>query len=562
MSNNYDDYGYDDENKSGLLKKILVVSLIVISIIIIVILLKGCTSGGGNKPVDTFDYENALLNAGKNYFENNKDEYPQNKGECTQVELSTLIEKGLINPQNFNQCDNSKTYLRVCVLENGTKHFTPWVTCENYKSEEKYGESKEGNLNDVLTNESYIEFKFLPQVTTPGEDELGGVKEGWKDEIKVQSYKTLSSTKYYRYRDTLYRWDITSKKYYTTQGDKTNAADVKEYYVVAPNSNYRLYDSKTTEAYKWYTTTQKKEYALGANGEKAFSPQPIDDYDKNEGGVEVNFYYQKELELQPNVTPNLFYKCAATNDKNATVVKFTPKKCGETDNKMIYEIGTVYSCASTTSTGESVVSKIVPNATSKCYETKWKSVKTCDTKSEDCKVITSIFYNWYKYVGTDERVYYPSNSKTAAGEKVYYTEAPIAGAIKDESTKATAYKWYKASTKNTTEYTAVPPSADAKKTTDYKLGSWTEWSTTNPKINDGRTRTIETRTKIKYQEIISKGEVQWVNIANNDKYLTLDEMITLLQNNKYNVKSLEEITNDGTIRYQLKMYIRNKKETK
>ena len=36
MSNNYDDYGYDDENKSGLLKKILVVSLIVISIIMFI----------------------------------------------------------------------------------------------------------------------------------------------------------------------------------------------------------------------------------------------------------------------------------------------------------------------------------------------------------------------------------------------------------------------------------------------------------------------------------------------------------------------------------------------
>ena len=562
MAKNYDDYGYDDENNSSLLKKILVVALIVISIIIIVILLKGCT-GGTKKPTETFDYENALLNAGKNYFENNKDEYPQNKGECTQVDLSKLIEKGLVNVEKFDKCDNSKTYLRVCMLENGTKHFTPWITCENYKSEDKYGESKEGSLKDVLTNETYVEFKFLPQETTPGEDELGSVKEAWKDELKNNSYKTLSSTKYYRYRDTYYKWDITTKKYYTTQGDKTDAVDVKEYYVVAPNSNYRQYDSKTTEAYKWYTTNQKKEYALEANGEKAFSTQAIGDYTLHDGGVIKKLYFQRTLKLREGVTPNLFYRCAATNDKNATIVKYTPNKCGTTDNKMIYEIGTVYSCASTTSSSETIKGQIVETASSPCYEVKWSNVQTeCDPKSADCLVKEITLYNWYKFVGEGERTYYPSNATTASGEKVYYTEAPIEGAIKDTTTKATAYKWYKASVKTSTEYTAAPPTADSKKTNEYKLGSWSEWTTTNPKINDGRTRTIETRTKIKYQEILSKGEPQWVNIGNNNDYLTLDGMIKLLQNNKYNVNTLEDISNNGTIRYQLKMYIRNKKETK
>lgn len=561
MSKNYDDYSYDDENKSGILKKILIVSLIIVSIIIIVILLKGCTNGKGNKP-STFDYENALLNAGKNYFENNKDDYPQSKGECTQVELGTLIEKGLINTENFNKCDNAKTYLRVCMLENGTKHFTPWITCDAYKSENMYGESKEGKLSDVLTNESYIEFKFLPQSTTPGEDELGEVKEGWKDEINSDSYKTLSSTKYYRYRDTLYKWDVTTKTYYSTSGDKSNAEDVKEYYVVSPNSNYKMYDSKTTEAYKWYTTTQKKEYALGANGKKAFSTQPIEDYTEHDGGVVTKVYYQRTVSIKENATPNLFYKCAATNDKNTSIYKLTPYKCGTTDNKMIYEIGTIYSCASTTSSSETIMGQKVPTATSPCYEQKWTQVKTCDETSADCISEEITLYNWYKYVGTDERVYYPSNSAKASGEKVYYTEAPVAGAIKDVETKATAYKWYKAKVTTTAEYTAVPPTKHSKKTNDYKVGAWSEWTTKNPKTNDGRTRTIETKTKIKYQEIVSNGGAKWVNIGNNDKYISEEEMIKLLQNNKYNVNTLEDISNDGTIRYQLKMYVRNKKETK
>ena len=106
------------------------------------------------------------------------------------------------------------------------------------------------------------------------------------------------------------------------------------------------------------------------------------------------------------------------------------------------------------------------------------------------------------------------------------------------------------------------PYTNSKKTTDYKVGSWSEWTTTDPKINDGRTREIETKTKIKYQEILSKGEAKWVNVGNNNDYLTLENMIKLLKNNKYDVNTLEDISNNGTIRYQLKMYVRNKKETK
>ena len=39
-------------------------------------------------------------------------------------------------------------------------------------------------------------------------------------------------------------------------------------------------------------------------------------------------------------------------------------------------------------------------------------------------------------------------------------------------------------------------------------------------------------------------------------------MIELLKTNKYEVSSLDDIANHGSVRYQVKMYIRNKKEIK
>ena len=72
MSNNYDDYGYEDSNNdnSGLGRKILIVALVLIAIFLIVFLLKSCNKS--NKPSNNaFDYESALLDAGKSFYEYN-----------------------------------------------------------------------------------------------------------------------------------------------------------------------------------------------------------------------------------------------------------------------------------------------------------------------------------------------------------------------------------------------------------------------------------------------------------------------------------------------------------
>ena len=169
------------------------------------------------------------------------------------------------------------------------------------------------------------------------------------------------------------------------------------------------------------------------------------------------------------------------------------------------------------------------------------------------------FTNWYKLTG-GTKSYYPSGSSNASGEKVYYTGAPVAGATKDSSTKATAYKWYKATETETTEYTAVAPKgyADATKTNKSKWGAWTEYSTKNPKVSDGRNRQIETKTKIKLQEIKGTTDSSWEDLSTT--YVSEEEMINIYKQNKYNVNSLQDINNNGELKYDIKMIIRNKKE--
>ena len=564
MSNNYDDYGYEDKDYndgSAAKKRILIGFLIVAAIIIVVLLiLKGCTKN--NKPTGptepTFDYEKTLLEAGKKYYENNNDLLPIANGECGVVELSTLKSLGLVNPENFSTCDESTTYVKVCVLPNGTKQYTPWLTCTDKNSDTEYDSEKEGTISDVIADESLVRFTFMPKRLKAGAQNLGPVEEMWKDEIKYTSYKTVATTKYYRYRDQLFTWKISDKTYYTSTGEKKNASDVKEYYTLSPNSNYNLSSDKTTEAYKWFTTTGGEKVYKMKDGKKVYSREKIDDYIYADGGIKIE--YQTRKQTGGGSEPYHFYVCGKYS--TSTVRKYQlGVKCGEDkeDPQLAYTFEEFYSCSK--GDRQSIEEDRVKKG-DKCYTYgDWEYVmNSCDVSKPTCRKTNPIYlYNWYKLTG-GTKSYYPSKSSTAAGEKVYYIEAPIAGATKDTSTKATAFKWYKATEKETTEYTAVAPKgySDATRTNKSKWGSWTEYSTKNPKVSDGRNRQIETKTKIKLQEIKGTSESSWENLSTT--YVTEEEMINIYKQNKYNVNSLQDINNNGELKYDIKMIIRNKKE--
>ena len=96
MANNYNEYGYEDDSydrRTGLIRKIIIIVLFVIAIILIFWLLKSCSRNKQNdkvKPV-VYDYTSNLLSAGKTYFDRNVEERPKAIGECSVVELNTLI---------------------------------------------------------------------------------------------------------------------------------------------------------------------------------------------------------------------------------------------------------------------------------------------------------------------------------------------------------------------------------------------------------------------------------------------------------------------------------------
>lgn len=570
MSKSYEDYSYEDENddknqKSPLAKKILIIVLIVIAVFVILYLIKGCTGGGGETPVEpntpTFNYEEAILKAGKSYYENNISELPVSVGECSDVKLDKLIEKGLVDPEEFSGCNLTSSYVRVCMLSNGNKQYTPWLTCSNKTSESEYGPSREGSLNDVIADSTYVSFEFLPQVLKSTGVTYGKVEELWKSDIKYSNYKTLATTNYYRFRDKLYKWDLTTNHYYTRNGETTNASSVKEYYVSAPSNEYKMYDNATNEAYKWYKSGSKKTYYLGKNGSKAFAPTAPAGYPYNEGGVDAYMYRT----LESTYDPYKYYVCAV-DATSSTVVFQQDVACGRgTNTNMTYEREIIYSCANAKEDkGASVLAEKVEKGT-KCQEyTDWVALKdsTCNVNNkETCKKVR--LYNWYKFESDGSRTYYPSGATNASGEKVYYTSAPAEGYVKDESTRTKAYKWYRTTTKTSTDYTAVAPSGYSKvtKTSDYKWTDWSDWTTKSVKATDGRDRSIETKTKIKLQQITGASEQNWISLTENDTYVPFDEMITIFKNNKFDVNTLTDINNTGEIRYQVKMLLRNKKET-
>ena len=564
MAKKYDDYGYEKNNNDsdsfGLGKKILIIAMVIIAIILIIVLIKGCgntkPSGGGSsnnngggeqaKPIDTNAYETALLNGGKSFFNNTLDANPSAPGECSVVELEVLINNKYVDPNMFAKCDVTKTYLKQCVLENGTRQFTPWLGCTDNNSEVNYDALIEGNLASVIVDSTYTEFMFLPQVLKKGEQQLGPVEEKWKDEIEYESYKTLKTTNYYRYRDTQYIWELTNRTYYTSEGTETNPNRVLEYYATRPATGYDSSSHKTT-AYKWYTSTSEKEYYM-KNGKIAYSDKAVGEYTIKDtsSAKDVTRYSTRD-----RTKPQKYYKCKMKKSDGNYIYFYFTSSCGS------YEYDTTfYTCQVGDKISDS--SLWVSSSTTSCPWSDWTDTK-CNTSNTDlCRSATATFYHWYKLV-SDVRTYYPSGASKASGEKVYYEEAPIKNAIKDTSSKSTVYKWYKESTTTTSGYSATAPKGyySAKKTSQSIVTDWSDWSTKNPKVSDGRERQIEKKTKIKLQQYLGTSEDGWENLRND--YMTEEDLINAYKDKGYSVNSLEDIVNNGEIKYLVKMYVRNKR---
>lgn len=557
MSNNYDDYGYedsyDDDKGSVTRKRILIIILVIIAILLVIFLLKSCgkkkPTGGQTTTKAVFVYEDVLLEAGKKYFDNNTNELPKAIGDCVTVDLKTLGDRGLVNPDEFSKCNNETTLVKVCRLENEKLHFVPWLVCTDKESDKEYDESKDGTINDVVADKSYINFKYLPMVIKKGDQKLGKEEELWEEDIKYDTYKTISTTKYYRYKDLQYIWTLTDKIYYTSTGTKTKASDVKEYYAVSPTSSgeYNLHSDKAT-GYKWYTTTDgTKEYYM-KNGKKSFSVTAPSGYPNKDLDSE-QIAYERSYPIKH------YYKC---NSSDGKYTKYSLEKCGTGDSKNFpVQKDEFNSCVEGNSPSATAIENgredaklgrcVVSRTSNKC------------TSNEKYTCVEMKAYYWYKVSG-GTKTYYPSMKSNASEEKVYYVDAPVKGALKDESTKATVYKWYKEGATRESGYSATAPSGypDAVKTSKSKWTEFTSWSTKKPA--SASYRKIESKTKIKLQEILGTNEDSFEEIGT--EYVTLEEMIKIYTDKGYKVEKLEDIMSNGELKYKVKMLIRNKKEAK
>ncbi len=568
MNKDYNDdeyYSAEEENRERKLmnlKRIGIALLVILGVIVIVFLFKGCNKTEEPKN----ELETTLLEAGKEYYENNEYLLPTSAGECSTVSLKILSDFGLLNPDKYSNCDDETTYVKVCMLESKKLQWVPLLVCDDYKSDDYYGEWKEGTEADLIADESDIKFTFLGKYLDLENANLGKVEEYWKEDIPYTNYKTLSITNYYIYRDKEYIWNLNEKYYYTSTGDKTKASDVKEYYTSSPKTGYDKYDNATTVA-KWYTATggDERVYWEDENGDRLYSAtQPNDEFNYYANGIQYTRYTTRTWTTTgtPTTTSSThMWECASATDPNNVTSYVT---CSENINNPTHTIyvDDFYTCdnglteTSETSTCYRCESGTLKADNSACGTySAWSSFTStpCTGGSDICKTVSITVYQWYRF--TDEiRSYYPSGQSNVTNEKVFYKTAPVTGALKDMTTETTAYKWYKLVSGQVSGYSVEAPDENATRTTNYRWTSWTDWSSTKPKSSSYRE--IQSKQKVKLQNVDSISEENWLSIFTN--YQQESEMISKFKELGYPVNTLSDINASGDIKYALKLFYRNK----
>lgn len=568
MNKDYNDdeyYSVEEEKREKRLmnlKRLGIALLVIIGIIIIIFMFKGC-----NKTDETVNVmEKTLLEAGKEYYENNEYLLPVASGECSSVTLKVLSDFGLLNPSKFSDCDEETTYVKVCMLESKKMQWVPLLVCDSYKSDDYYGSWKEGTESDLIIDQSDVKFTFLGQHLNLENASLGETEEYWKDEIPYTNYKTLGIKNYYIYRDKEYIWNLNEKYYYTTSGDKTNASQVNEYYTSSPKNGYDKYDSGTTVA-KWYTATGggDREYWEDETGDRLYSAtQPNDEFNYYANGIQYTRYSTRTWTTTGTPTtlnPTHMWECASATDPN-NVTSYVV--CSENVNNPTHTIyvDDFYTCDNgLTETSESSTCYRCETDTLKAdysacgIYSAWSSFTStpCSGGTDVCKTVNITVYQWYKL--TDEiRSYYPSEKNTATEEKVLYKTAPVSGTLKDMTTETTGYKWYKLVTGQVSGYSVSPPDENATKTATYRWTSWTDWSLNKP--TSTTSREIQSKQKVQLKKVLDLDEENWLNIVTD--YQNESEMISKFKELGYPINTLSDVNASGELKYLLKLFYRNK----
>ena len=417
-------------------------------VIIILLLVKGCGKNEGNRYDD-------LVKAAKKYYEEEKSELPELYGEQATVTLKDLKDgKFLENPKAFNECAEASTYVKVSKLESGKYHYTPVLNCTN--EETAFGSCIVGTEKDLEEDSSNVEFSFIASKLEKGK-----------------------------------------KEYYPT---KTNdVTKVKEYYKTAPSAEYNLTDDKGQTGYKYYKVVPagKAYWNNGAYSETAPAGYPNKGTSKQVTLTRYRVVAKWRFVCKDSNVTGLILsdvECSKRKDENGNPAK--------THLEIDFSSGTQGMV--TTCNG-----KDLAQAGTECQG--WSDWTTATCKEDNftgvrCESKAVTQYQWYKNT-TESRQYYPSKKATAAEESTYYLEAPAEGYIKDETSVATVYRYYKF----------------------IKLAA------------DDKNATVE----------------EWVKI--NEKASSKEEMIKALQELKYEVETLEDINNEENLKYEVVLKYCNRK---
>lgn len=482
-------------------KILLIVLGVLVLALIIFLLVKGCN---GNK-VDG-NLENDLLNAGKEYYRIDESLLPQASGECKSVTLGTLVEEELLSADRYSDCNKDKTYVKVCKLESGSYHYLPVMQCGSTLADDNFKPWTEGTESDLVKDKSDVRFTFKGEVLEVAAENLATEEEGWADEIKGTNYKTISSTTYYRYRDLVYKWKTTTRKYYSENA----------FYTSAPSSEYPEAESVGL-GWKWYKENMK---SVNSQDRIYAKPFQLTCYNESTNRIVAEMYWVNGERKTCSDYGHTSIIPGYNSDPNRVLVTYT---CEDETN---------------------ISSKPLKSGNSSTI-----CSASCDkgTLSSDKKTCTY-----------STRSYYPSNATSASGENTYYQNAPVSGLVKDDSTAAQVSKWYKTITNVTDKYYATAPSSGATKASDGVWGNWSSYQTSQPKAY-ANTRQIESRIKVKYQKITAGAPTDtWKSITDN--WVSESELISAFQENGYQVNTLKEIEDASDLRYQVKLEYRNRKK--
>lgn len=456
-------YEETEKNRSPWLRIVFIILGIIVLVVLILLLLKAC--GNKNK-----DLSRDLLEAGKEHYRKDETLLPVSAGECKNVTLDVLLSENLITtPEDYEVCDKIGTYVKVCKLESENYHYVPILSCGDQSNE--FGPWTIGDEKDITPDKSDVRFLFL------GEQAKGGVK-------------------------------------YYYPGNEKDPSKINEYYVTSPSEGYDQKDNAVTNAYKWYTEKTSSQSVYWNNGEYS-STQPAGySYKGNKKTTEAktsdtkpasaeyrtiteSTLYRTKTEARPYK-----YRCIDEKISGDYYSSGVPCEAREEDTfKHTVEI--FYTCDGINSTSKGTVCTDWSNwSTNKCEENILKGTK-CETKTTYSYVDT--MWQWYKKENVTTKSYYPSGSSNKDEENTYYVTQPVDGSIKDSSTQATAYKFYK----------VVEETGN----------------------NENQSNQI------------------WVSV--NKEYVSIEELISNFQSLEYNVNSLKDIIDNKDIRYQIQLQYRD-----